>query len=686
MKSGNIRLGVDVGGTNTDICAIASDSGELFVYKLPSSTKDQSISVLSGIKTLGEIGGFPLSDVDRFIHGTTVATNALLERRGSKMALITTRGFRDLLEIGRQQRPDLYDTQADKKHVLVPREMRFEVTERIDAHGRILTPLDLDELETVMREVKALGVDTIAIMLINAYVNPVHERRIREIARETIPGIFASISVDVSNQFREYERLCGTVINSFVGTEVRRYLVNLEKSVQQVGIEKLYINHSNGGIMSASEAAEFPVKTALSGPAAGVIGAHFLTSLIEGKNYITIDVGGTSTDIGLIVNGNLVSSKEREITGYPVRIPSLDISTIAAGGGSIAWVDSGGALKIGPHSAGAEPGPACYDRGGTLPTITDARVIIGHLDQEKLLDGRLPIKAENSHRAVGEVAEQLGMNLAETALGIVTVANSNMVREMKSLTVERGLNPEEFDLMAFGGAGPLHAAELMLELGMRRAIVPFAPGLLAAYGLLTEDIRRDFVQTSIINLNEMEEKEAFDVVDATFAELEKQGREWFDFESIPTDSREIKMFLDMRYCRQNYEIEVAYDPSEISSLKDLIDAFNCEYGRIYTYSQKDPVQIVNFNLVCIGHMARPKIVKLETAKEGETPDPVDFRTVVVQGGEEKYALYRREKMKAGFVVDGPAIVEQMDSTTVIPRSLRGLVDEYGNIIIEKCER
>lgn len=327
-----------------------------------------------------------------------------------------------------------------------------------------------------------------------------------ELIETHLPGIYISTSSEISNQFREFERLCGTVLNSFVGPEVKKYLDNLQNTLKQIGIKKVYINHSNGGLMSINEAATYPIKTGLSGPAAGVIGVQYLMNLIDVKNVITIDVGGTSTDISMIVDGNIESSKDKNISGYPVRIPSIDISTIGAGGGSIAWVDNGGILKVGPQSAGAEPGPACYARGGTEAAITDARVVLGHLNNKELLNGQLPIDSSLSFKAVEKLSEKIGMNVEETARGIITVGNSNIVKEIKNVTVEKGYNPSDFALVAFGGAGPLHAAELMEELSMPMSIIPKTPGLLAAYGLLTEDMRRDFVQTSVMDLGQTDSR------------------------------------------------------------------------------------------------------------------------------------------------------------------------------------
>lgn len=674
-----IRIGVDVGGTNTDICAIDEATGELMVYKLPSSLKDQSQAVVGGVRRIVEKYGLHYEEVDRFIHGTTVATNAILETRGARTALVTTKGFRDLLEIGRQKRPDLYDLQADKAPVLVPRNLRFELSERMNYKGEILDALEDRELLELVAKLKESHAEAVAVLFLNAYLNPENEARVKAIIEEQLPGIYISTSSEISNQFREFERLCGTVLNSFVGPEVKKYLDNLKHTLEQIGIKKVYINHSNGGLMSIKEAAAYPIKTGLSGPAAGVIGVQYLMDLIGVKNVITIDVGGTSTDISMIVDGVIESSKDKNISGYPVRIPSIDISTIGAGGGSIAWVDSGGILKVGPQSAGAEPGPACYNRGGVEAAITDARVVLGHLNNQELLSGQLPIDASLSFQAVEKLSQKIGMNVEETARGIITVGNSNIVKEIKNVTVEKGYNPADFALVAFGGAGPLHAAELMEELNMPAAIIPKAPGLLAAYGLLTEDMRRDFVQTNVLDLDHI----SFSAITDMYGRLEKEAVIWFDRERIPEEERELSYYLDMRYKGQNYEITVAFDKG-VTSMEQLKSRFTETYLRLYSYSSVDEIQIVNFGLSAMGHIAKPRTAREEYVGKDASGAVMGSRMVLMEdGSREKYLLYDREKLHCGNMIIGPAVVEQMDSTTIILKNQKAVVDEYFNMVITR---
>lgn len=680
MKS--IRIGVDVGGTNTDICAVDEKTGELMVYKLPSSLHDQSAAVVEGVQVIQREYGFSGAEVTRFMHGTTVATNAILEGRGARTGLITTRGFRDLLEIGRQKRPDLYDMQRDKVRTLVTRDNRIEVAERMDYKGQVLQKVDPEEIRRAARTMREAGIEAVAVMLLNAYMNPENEKVVRDIIAEELPNAFLTTSSDLSRQFREYERLCGTVLNSFVGPEVRKYMNNLKKTLASIGILNAYINHSNGGLMSIDESVLYPIKTALSGPAAGVVGAQYITALAGEGDLITVDVGGTSTDISLVVGGKFEASDEKTISGYPVRIPSIDISTIGAGGGSIGWIDSGGILKVGPQSAGANPGPACYKLGGQEATITDARVVLGHLNNETLLDGRLPIDAELSRQAVQRLADKIHMDLYETARGIIAVSNANIIREIKNVTVAKGYNPSEFCLVPFGGSGPLHAAELIEEMNIRKALVPAAPGLLAAYGLLTENLRRDFVQTWVMNLD----KGSYAILTEQIRLLEEEARDWFAQEKIDPALRSMEYFLDMRYQGQNHEIRVPIDPEVLRDEASIREAFIKAYERLYSFSSDDMVQIVNFGLSAIGDIIYPVVTEDPYDGEDCTKAVCGKRTVYVgEGRFEDFTLYRRERLRNGNVVRGPAIVEQMDSTTIIFSNMKATVDRYGNMLLERKE-
>lgn len=534
-------------------------------------------------------------------------------------------------------------------------------------------------MKSLLKKIKQKGINAISVVFLNSYINSEHEQKVKSLAKEILPDAFISVSSEVSGQFREYERLCATVINSYVGPSMKKYLNNLKNSLGEMGIEKIYINHSNGGIMSVKEAVDFPIKTALSGPAAGVVGAKFLADLKKYPSVITLDIGGTSADVSIIRGKELSISKDREISGYPIRIPALDIVTIGAGGGSIAWVDSGGILKVGPQSAGADPGPACYDLGGSEATVTDARVVLGHLNQKELLNGRLPISYDKSVEAIKKIANKLNMGLKETAQGIILVANSNLVRAIKKVTIERGYNPENFVLVAFGGAGPLHAAELMRELNISKVLIPKNPGLLAAYGLLTEDIKKDFIKTRVMNLDETN----YSSINEVFEELEKQAVDWFESEGITKNQRIIKKSLDMRYKGQNYEIEVDYSRDIITDISLLKNAFNEKYKRLYGYSSDDDIQIVNFCLTAIGLINPPYTKKGALQSEDSTKAIIGERNIYLKdiNNTINCKIYDRELLSPGNMIYGPAIIEQLDSTTIILPNQKGKVDEYYNIII-----
>ncbi|MFQ6126026.1 MAG: hydantoinase/oxoprolinase family protein [Candidatus Heimdallarchaeota archaeon] len=674
------RLGIDVGGTNTDFCAVNEETGEVFVYKLPTLVEDQSIAIEQGTQEMAQQEGFNLSEISYFCQGTTIATNAILEQKGAHIALITTKGFRDLLEIGRQKRLSLFNLQADKKPPLVSRDMRYEVAERIDCHGNIIRSLDTQVVNKVLDFLQTKHVEGLAVAFLNSYVNPRHEQQVKELIKETFPETFVSVSHEVSGQFREYERLLATVLNSYIGPIMQTYLTNFGTKLAQLGINRFYVNQSNGGIISVSEASKFPIHTALSGPAAGVVGAKYIAETKGYQRVISIDIGGTSADISLIREGELTISKDREIGGYPIRTPALDITTIGAGGGSIAWQDAGGVLKVGPQSAGANPGPACYGIGGEAATITDARVVLGHLNPKFLLGGRLPIFYDKAEAVIQKLAEKFNMNVHDTALGILLVVTSNLVRAIKNVTIAKGHNPEEFILIPFGGAGPLHAAELMMELGISTALIPRNPGITAAFGLLVEDFRKDFVHTKVLE----PENSGLEVIEKVFKELEEKASRWFDVEKIPDDKRHIEKSLDMRYKGQNYEIKVPYS-TQLRTIQDLESQFHTEYERLYSYSAlKEPIQIVNFSLTAVGAITPPTLHKESLGSRDASKAIIAERAAYFQAPESviSCSIYDRDLLSPGNVIQGPAIVEQMDSTTLVLPKQICKVDEFSNLILE----
>jgi len=680
-----IRVGVDAGGTFTDVCMVNSDGG-LAIFKLSSSPRDPSEAITGGVAQILQQEGEAAVDVEYLGHGTTVATNVLLERRGVSVGVVTTAGFRDLLELGRQQRPDLYDLQADKPEPLVRRMHRAEVTERVQPTGEVLQPLDEHAVREAVRRMKAEGVSAYAVCFLYSYLRPEHEDMVGKIIAEEHPGAFVSLSHDVLAEFREYERLSTTVVNSYVGPIMSRYIHRLRDRFGEVGIPKPpYITQSNGGIISLDVAAEGPVRTVLSGPAAGIVGAIATSTASGFPDIITFDMGGTSTDVALISGGESSIKMEQEVAGYPIRSPMLDINTVGAGGGSIAWIDSGGHLKVGPQSAGADPGPACYQRGGTDPTVTDANVSLGMMSREALLGGRMPIVATAADRAVDNLAQQLELGREEVAQGIISLATMNMARAIRIISVERGYDPRDYTMVAFGGAGPLHAARLARELDIPRILVPTIPGILSAFGLLMADLRTDFSRTVVVPV----QADALSTINSAFADLEQAAGEWFDQEQIDQTDRQIRWIGDMRYVGQNYElsIQIPNRPLNGDDIPGIFESFHTTHDQAYGFAAVDePVQLVTIRLEASGIVAKPDLPRVPS--EG-SPDAARIGTrncyMPENDGWADVPLYDRDRLPATARVDGPVILEQMDSTTVVLPGQSADVDEFGNLIVTENE-
>jgi len=681
-----VRLGVDVGGTFTDIALWDEARQRLTVLKLPTVPADPAEGILAGIRAITARDGVPPAALGFVAHGTTVATNALLEKKGARTALLTTRGFRDLLEIARQKRPDLYDLQIDKPPALVPREWRFEATERLLADGSVHEKLREADVTATVEALRAAngGVEALAICFLYAFLDPAHERRAAELVQAHLPGVYVALSSDVSPEFREYERLSTTVLNAYLGPLIGRYVRRFADRVQALGVgAPPYINQSNGGIISVAEAAARPVRTLLSGPAAGVMGAAWVAGQAGVPSIITFDMGGTSTDVARVEGGVPRIAAERTIDGYPVRIPALEIESVGAGGGSLAWVDSGGALKVGPQSAGAVPGPACYGRGGERPTVTDANVVLGRLSATHLLDGEMPLSPALAERAIAGLARELGLDSLQAARGVVSVVQANMLAAIRLVSVRKGYDPRGATMVAFGGAGPLHAAALARDLGVARVLVPPAPGILCALGLLVEPLRLDLVRTRVEPLESLGVAE----LAAVFAALEQEAQAWLDREAVPVERRRVARALDMRYVGQNFELLVEVPAEFWRGERDALRrAFLREHARVYGHSaEDDAIQIVSYRLTAVGEPAALTLPALPPAPSA-SPDaaragdrPVYFDEA---GGFVATPVYRRERLLAGHRLEGPAIVEQMDSTTVILPGQRGTIDARANILIE----
>ncbi len=677
------RIGIDVGGTFTDVTLLNSETGRYYTYKLSSTLQDQSLAIANGTKETLELYGVPVSEIEYFGHGTTVATNMIIERKGAKTALITTKGFRDLLEIGRQTRPSLYNIMEDKPETLVKRSLRKEISERVTAKGDILRDVDRDEVRAVLKELKEQGVESIAVCFLFSFLNSRNEKIVEDCIKEVWPEAYYSVSSTILPEFREFERLSTTVINSYLGPRMKMYIHNLRQRIKEVGVTvEPYITQSNGGVMSISSTIQTPVQTALSGPSAGVMGAVYIAEAAGFKDIITYDMGGTSTDVSLVKDGIAEYTTKRKVCGLPSGVPMIDVHAVGAGGGSIAQIDNAGALKVGPESAGANPGPAAYGLGNENPVVTDANLVLGRINPHYVLGGRLKIDAELSKKAVkAKIADPMGIGTEEAALGIVKVVNSNMARAIRVITVEKGHNPSDFTLVAYGGAGPLHAVHLAQEMGIRTVLIPPAPGALCALGLLTADIKKSYVRTAIASYDEMTPEQ----INAVMSSLRDEGSAWLDSEKVPSERRKFHGIAEMRYVGQNYELQVEIPTenitaSDIEKMKqDFFIAHEKNYGY---YNPNAPVQFVNFRCEATGIVKKPNLAELETTLDDPSKAEIGRRIVhFEESGAVDCPVYDRAKFGMAERVNGPCIIEQMDSTTVVPPNTWFSIDKFGNLII-----
>ena len=677
------RIGIDVGGTFTDVTLLNSETGRYYTYKLSSTLQDQSLAIANGTKETLELYGVPVSEIEYFGHGTTVATNMIIERKGAKTALITTKGFRDLLEIGRQTRPSLYNIMEDKPETLVKRSLRKEISERVTAKGDILRDVDRDEVRAVLKELKEQGVESIAVCFLFSFLNSRNEKIVEDCIKEVWPEAYYSVSSTILPEFREFERLSTTVINSYLGPRMKMYIHNLRQRIKEVGVTvEPYITQSNGGVMSISSTIQTPVQTALSGPSAGVMGAVYIAEAAGFKDIITYDMGGTSTDVSLVKDGIAEYTTKRKVCGLPSGVPMIDVHAVGAGGGSIAQIDNAGALKVGPESAGANPGPAAYGLGNENPVVTDANLVLGRINPHYVLGGRLKIDAELSKKAVkAKIADPMGIGTEEAALGIVKVVNSNMARAIRVITVEKGHNPSDFTLVAYGGAGPLHAVHLAQEMGIRTVLIPPAPGALCALGLLTADIKKSYVRTAIASYDEMTPEQ----INAVMSSLRDEGSAWLDSEKVPSERRKFHGIAEMRYVGQNYELQVEIPTenitaSDIEKMKqDFFVAHEKNYGY---YNPNAPVQFVNFRCEATGIVKKPNLAELENTLDDPSKAEIGRRVVHFEdSGAVDCPVYDRAKFGRAERVNGPCIIEQMDSTTVVPPNTWFSIDKFGNLII-----
>lgn len=659
-----IRVGVDTGGTFTDFVVFIN--GRVEIKKIPSTPDNPSLSILEGLRDL-PTGKFS----SLVIHGTTVATNSLLERRGGRIALITTGGFEDVLFIGRQVRRKLYGLQSEHRVPLLPRRRCFGVEERTSAAGRVEKKVSLRELRKILEEIKKMKVQAVAVSLINSYANPSNERIIlRELKRN---NILASVSTEILPEYREYERTTVTAVNAFLLPVISSYLAGLEKKLKGVSLQ---IMQSNEGYISSSTAREAPIKTALSGPAGGVVGAFYLGKAAGFQNIITLDMGGTSSDVSLI-DGEIRRTQERMIGDFPVRLPIIDIHSIGAGGGSIAFMDRGGSLKVGPHSAGAVPGPACYGKGNS-PTVTDANLVLGRLCPEFFLGGKMKIYPERSRSVLKKLAQKMHKSLIETAEGIVEIANANMEKAIRVISIERGFDPRIFSLFSYGGAGGMHAAEIASNLKIPRVIVPKNAGVLSAFGFLLTDSIKDYSKSILKEVEKTKQEE----LDRHFAELKKKAFEEIKKEGFEESRIKVLAFLDLRYLGQSYEITVPYKGG-----RSFVSDFHRAHQKLYSYYHPDhSVEIVNIRMKSIGISRKVKLKKLPT--KGTHPNRAFFKKqLLYYGGKEYQAfVFDRSLLEPGNRIKGPSLIVNCESTTFLPPAHTLEMDGYLNLIIQKVEK
>ncbi len=652
------RIGVDVGGTFTDLVALVD--GELVTAKVPSTTDDQSRGVLNAL----EETGIDLGDGVALAHGMTVATNALLERRGARTALVTTEGFRDLLEISRQNRPSMYDLTEDRPAALVPRELRFTVRERMGPNG-ILTPLDAKSVAAVVQAVRDADVEAVAVCLLFSFMYPEHERRVGAALRKALPDVHVSLSSEVLPEFREFERCSTVAADAYLAPRLSAYLRGLAGLLAEAGLDEPLVMQSSGGVIDIDGAIERPAGCILSGPAGGVVGAAYVADASGYENLLTFDMGGTSTDVAPVVAGRVQITTESIVAGVPVKLPMVDVHTVSAGGGSIAWVDEGGALRVGPRSAGANPGPACYGTGGREPTVTDADLALGYLSNDAVFGGEVVVRRDLAEQALARLGQELGLTTHEAALGIAQVADAEMVRALRVISVERGLDPREFVLVAFGGAGPLHACRLAEELGISTVVVPRACGVLSALGLTISDLRRDYVRPLLTTLP-LEEKTGIEEV---FADLEARAARELEPEAL-------ERLADLRYQGQSFELTVP-----ASSLDHLSDAFHAAHEQRYGFQIADEtIELVNVRLVATLTVARQRLRELGTPgrRRSERRRRANF-----EGQWVEVEVLERDNLGLGSTLAGPAIVEFDEATCLVRPGWTGTVDDAGSLLLSR---
>ena len=689
------RVGVDIGGTFTDIVFMDED-GNVLTKKISSSVDNYAEAIVDGLGQVFAAHGLAGTDVLEVLHGTTVASNAILEHKGAKTGLIGTKGFRDILEIRNLRVPKLYDLEWDKPPALVDRYLRLTVEERVSTQGNVQTPLNVAEAEAAVDILLAEGVEVIAVALINSFANPAHEQEIRDIIKAKAPNIPVCISFDVLPEIKEYERTSTTVINAYLLPIVSKYLATLTAELTDAKVgSPLLLMQSNGGLMTAEAAAELPCNIVESGPAGGVVGGHAFGAKVGLKNIITFDMGGTTAKASLIEHGTYTRSLEFQVgggiltgsrlmtgAGYLLKVPAIDLAEVGAGGGSIIWIDPGGSLQIGPQSAGANPGPVCYGIGGTEPTVTDANVVLGYLNPAHLVGGELKIDAQQSKDVLAEkIAGPLGLDVAHAAFGAHRIAISNMIRAIRAVSSERGRDPREYAMVPFGGNGPLFAAGMAAELQMKRIVIPPSPGLFSSFGLLYADVEHHYSRTVQRVVRDMDPTN----LTAVWGELEAMARAQLARDGFPDGQMQFRRAANMHYKGQIFELTVPAPNGDFDAAKiaELEESFSQEHERTYGHraGPEEPVELVNAQLIGLGIPDRPRV-----------PDRIDAGAPKAGAGDPRDAYFGPEtgwlstlvlgRADLATPVEGPIIVEEYDATCLIPPGARGRLDENGNIVIE----
>jgi N-methylhydantoinase A len=681
----SIRVGIDTGGTFTDVVAIDEESGAISSTKTPSTPMDPAVGFMTAVTKVLELIGGNGHDISAVSHGTTVATNALLQEDFSGLGFVTTEGFRCLLEIARQSVPEGYGNSYFwvKPERIVPLHLVKEIPERIDAHGRVVRDLDESEAADVARWFKARGITTVGVCFVHAYVVPDHERRVRTIFEREFPECSVSISSDVLREYREFERSVTTLVDAFVKPKVAAYVRGISERLDETaGTAPFYVMKSNGGVMSAADVSSQPITTILSGPAAGVLGAAMVAGTGEFEQVLTLDAGGTSTDVSVVRSGEPALTTEGSVGRFPVKVPMVDVVTVGTGGGSIAWRSPAGNLKVGPRSAGADPGPLCYSLGGTEPTTTDAHLVLGRIPPH-LLGGEIPLDTDLAARGLGDLAHELGLDLETCAAGVLEIAAWNQANAIRKVTVKRGLDVRDFAMIAFGGSGPLQACKLMDVLGLRAVVVPPSPGNLSALGLLTVDVRHDYVRTYVRRDTHTGVAALRDIFD----ELHRQASEALLGEGFDPASRTFVRSADLRYLGQAFEVRVGAPLGAVDGgfMDEVRARFHDEHERLYGYCYRhDPshaVEWVNLRVTGIGPIARPAPAELPSGDGDPRRARKGDRRVFFDGDWTHAAIYSREELLSGDLVRGPAVVEEFGSTLPVAPGYVGRVDRTGNMII-----